>query len=38
MNTYNVSHNFCLELIEPSAREIFIFWKSEEKIGEYGEK
>ena len=32
-----VSTNFCLELIEPSAREVFIFWtlvEREERGGE----
>ena len=42
---YSVSNNFRLKLIEPSAREVFIFWTlvereergaSEERRGEHG--
>ena len=31
---YSVSTNFGLELIEPSAREVPIFWSSEKTLGE----
>ena len=34
ISTYIVATNFCLELIEPSARKVFIFWTLVEREGE----
>ena len=32
-NTYSVSSNYCLELREPYARDVFSFWRLVEREG-----